>query len=492
MGRVKMENGCLLPYDQGAGRGCTTRRPDTREDQLRRAALGTITPRGATGARSPLLPSTSLAVKTQAGHPVFPPHLAGEEDTCQGINTGISCPSRYAENEAQRHAQAIASATPIPRTGMALMKDRMGVWAEAQPVTTFDEAVNLCHWVHHGNAHTMEYLKWVITGLRDPTVCRSIGGVTLLQYQSQVISRYKGVTEGVRVPRSKVANAGHMPGNGLALHEGPPPETHVAPAKLTQDEEVAMPRADEETDTHGSEPRAYLGVAVPNSDIKTCVHLPESPAKGTRVRTSPPPRSATQFGALLSAAPPLTTDITAWLTLNALAPTQGELKALDRNAFLWKATLIFSVPRYFDHYVTLGQYPPDDLPLEHYPFKTSSLRWSHVVAWFIQHGVLAGSAAVLALELFSCARCNSFLHSADLECQQFSNEWPRSAEDLALTTLAADNMWTSLQHGAIREGVDTFYPIFPAYTIDLGVDENGEIIGGPPTPSAASTTNTEG
>ncbi|KAF8143186.1 hypothetical protein K438DRAFT_1994152 [Mycena galopus ATCC 62051] len=201
-----------------------------------------------------------------------------------------------------------------------------------------------------------------------------------------------------------------------------------------------------------------------------CVHLPESPAKG-----KPGPNVATAMMADAirwyrdvpvahwpigmcsspTSTAPLTTDIAAWLTLNALAPMRGELTALDHNTFLWKAILIFSISGYFDHYVTLGQYPPDDLPLEHYPFDTISLRWSHIVSWITQHGILKGSEATWSV---------------------ISSIADGISPHIDLTTLGTDDVWSSLQHGVIREGVDTFYPIFPAYTIDLS-----EIAPGPPT-----------
>ncbi|KAF8144425.1 hypothetical protein K438DRAFT_1992780 [Mycena galopus ATCC 62051] len=215
-----------------ADRGRSLRRPDaqgTREEQLRRTALDTQYTRGPGPTRVIFPPSVILTVKNQQGHPVFPAHLAAKKDTRLGMNAGLSMPGRYTENETIRHPQAVAAAiTPVPPMSMSLSEDRMGVWADVQPITTFLEAVNLCWWVHYGNTQAMQYLKWVITQLHDATIRRSLGGVTLLQYQNQVISGYKEVAEGVQVLRSKVANAGHAPGSGITMRNRPTPNTSAA------------------------------------------------------------------------------------------------------------------------------------------------------------------------------------------------------------------------------------------------------------------------
>ncbi|KAF8145491.1 hypothetical protein K438DRAFT_1781912 [Mycena galopus ATCC 62051] len=483
--------------EYGTYRGRPPRRNNqVREEHLRRAALSTLHVRGAS-APSSITPSSTTARRDDRGHPIFPRALAAEEDTRLGQDAGISTPARYAENEATRHAQALANAaaTTLPRTTMALTADRMGIWATAQLVTTFNEAVNLCRWVHHGDAHSMVYLKWAITALRDPTIRRTIGSVTLLQYQNQVINRYKAVVEGTHVPRSKVTNTGHTLGTGLPLHDNPLTMArmeHILPKSM--DGDVPMPRADEED---APPPRAYLGVAARNSDMAICVHLPESPAKGVMGRditTASLEDAVKWYLAILTAhwpigmrvspshaveltvvsAAPLTGDVAAWLTLNALAPTRREMTAIHRNVFLRKAILILSVPGYFNHYAKLGHYPDDDLPLEHYPFDTTSLRWSHVVSWLIQHGIEQKSPP----------------------SQIFADEWPKATEDLALTTLGADDMWSMLQHGPICNGVDTFYPNYPVDTMEVPFDEDGNVINvDPPATPADSTitsTNTEG
>ncbi|KAF8144422.1 hypothetical protein K438DRAFT_1782808 [Mycena galopus ATCC 62051] len=215
-----------------------------------------------------------------------------------------------------------------------------------------------------------------------------------------------------------------------------------APPAINED--VAMPEAGD-IDERVAEPRAYLGIANCNTNITTSVHLAESPVKGVAgrdylavpsahwpigMRITPADVAAT------STAAPLPADIAAWLTINALAPMRGDMTAIHRNTFMWKTMLIFSVPGYYDHYT---------------------------------HGITTGSPAVKALESFSCSRHNSFLHKSDLQRQTFEEEWLRTVEDILLTTLGTEDMWTALQHGPIRDGIDTFYPNFPAQTMDLDV-----------------------
>ncbi|KAF8180046.1 hypothetical protein K438DRAFT_1938344 [Mycena galopus ATCC 62051] len=358
------------PHKYGYGSGCgqLPQRPEAREEQLRQTALGTIAARNP---RTVFPPSAVLVVKTEHGHPVFPLHLAKDEDACMGSNAGLSHSTQYSEGEANRHAQAMANtkAAPLPRTTMELNSQQMGVWAAAKAVATFDKAVNLCRWVHHSDAQAMEYFKWEITGLHDPTIPHH-------GHQCWACAR-QWTSIGPLQPRAR--------------------------SHPRQEEDVVMTGADTELEDIAPEPRAHLGLAMQNSDTKTSVYLAESPTKAVRgsdvamttlrdtvkaywatpaaqwpisMRVTP----TTVAELTGTTAPPLASDITAWLTINALAPIRGELTAEHRNTFLWETIRILSVSGYFAHCATLGQYPPDDLPLKHYLFNTTALRSLHIVS----------------------------------------------------------------------------------------------------------------
>ncbi|KAF8128776.1 hypothetical protein K438DRAFT_2000204 [Mycena galopus ATCC 62051] len=455
----------------------------------------------------------AMAPLNQQGHPMFPRSLADNVDAKLGAHAGLVMPTRYAENEGQRHTQALATIerTPLPRTSMELTRDWMGPWASAREIAMFNKAVNLCRWVLHGDAQSMLYLKWAITQLHDPAIRRSIGGVTLLQYQNQVLARYKLVTEGPRVPRTKVTNAGHRERDDMmAALDGNEQRQHES---VLMPEDVPMPPAG---DGHASSP-AYLGVAIGRTNIASCVHLTEAPVQGVPGRdittasmeeaigwyrdilTSLWPIgmriSPTTVASLTTvSAEPIAPDVAAWLTINALAPPHGGTAPSHRGIFLGKMILIFSVPGYFDHYTTIGEYPHNNLPLEQYPFETKELRWCHVVSWFIQHGLTVGSDAVRAIESFACSRRNSFLRNTDLQNQTFTDDWPRKASGLEFTVLGATDMWASLTHGPIHPGIETFYPNAPAARLEVDVDDDRNISVPPATPSAesTSTTTTEG
>ncbi|KAF8136883.1 hypothetical protein K438DRAFT_2120572 [Mycena galopus ATCC 62051] len=452
------------------GRGHPTRRHGRdREEQLRRAALGTVCCHESTPSQSVL-----TAPRNSLGHPVFPHELADVEDALLSAHAGLATPACYTENEARRHAQALANATttPMPPTAMELTKEHMGPWATTSSIKTFDEAVNLCRWVHHGDTQAMVYLKWVITQLRDATIPHP--SVTRL-YSS----------------------------TGAAMRDATPPQNYPAPP------------ATEDVDMQPVHP-ACLGVAIGDAPTPTYVHLPESPTMdqvGCDVSTTSMDEalkwytgivttqwpigmriSPTSIASLTTvSATPLSTDVAAWLTINALAPPREGSSTLRRDAFLRKTILIFSVPGYFDRYAALGHYPDDNLPLEHYPFEMNDLSWCHVVSWFVQHGVHAGSDAVSVIESdavsviesFACSRRNSFLRNNDLQNQTFTDDWPRTVSGVEFVVISPSDKWTNLRHGPIRDGVDTFYPNCPGTT--MGADEDDGGSGPPASPSAEST-----
>ncbi|KAJ7068948.1 hypothetical protein B0H15DRAFT_807346 [Mycena belliarum] len=156
-------------------------------------------------------PNINAAPRDYAGHPQFPEDTI-LDDTSDYGDDDVKTPANYADNEGVRWERAIAGANAgriYAKIKVPLESADAGPWASAQPVTTVDQARNVLRWVHRGDAATLAFLKHAMTRLgSDPTLPRTIGEVTLLQYQNQAVAQYKTVVSGSHRGRPKLANAG--------------------------------------------------------------------------------------------------------------------------------------------------------------------------------------------------------------------------------------------------------------------------------------------
>ncbi|KAJ6492714.1 hypothetical protein C8R47DRAFT_1214030 [Mycena vitilis] len=507
---------------RGGARGGHPRREDrqrprreddyAREQDLRRAAIDSRT---ATWQRTIFPPDASMATRDRAGHPLFPDVEDGEDDELRSALEEVKPPAQYEGREKERHEKALLD----ERNGHIFRKvtdtpslERTGLWTTAGPITTHAQAVNLMRWVHHGDPTAMEFLRRTVTRLgTDPTLPRTIGEVTTLQYQNQAMARYNATVNGEREPVPKLTNAGHAPTVTHGAHQAVPGAGPPRPYDA-MDEDDPMPADTDASHTQVPDegPAVFLGCARRATMDTTIVHLPEHPHTDTMARhgtmasiaravrwygnvpTSHWPlglRTSPSELPTTTSASPWPHDVGAWFTLNALSPKRGE-SSVDRSAFLKIAIRILSVKGFFDKYATLAGYLLNDLPLEHFPFPGVNVSFAHVIAWLMQHGIDKGSEALLALESFACARRR---HAAgeteDLQTSLFNDDWPHCPNDADNIVLRPEDLWTGLQFGSPRPGETTDFPSHPAGA--PATMESGKVYPPlPPSPKDDSATST--
>ncbi|KAJ7707990.1 hypothetical protein B0H16DRAFT_1481451 [Mycena metata] len=138
---------------------------------------------------------------------------------------------------------------------------------------------------------------------------------------------------------------------------------------------------------------------------------------------------------------PYSPDVAWWFTVNSLFPEQPDVEGV------------------YMRITVLGEYKYKVLPLEHYPFATTNINGSHVVAWFMQHGIDVNSV-VLALKSFAHVQRNTSQNRIDPTLKEFDGPQPRSPAN-AVRIVAEDVIHWSELHHVPRAGVATTYPEFP-------------------------------
>ncbi|KAJ7602787.1 hypothetical protein DFH06DRAFT_1351020 [Mycena polygramma] len=478
--------------------------------ELRRVAIDSRT---VVWQRTVFPPDVALATRDDSGHPIFPDFDASEGSELRGSLDDVKEPAQFEPREQERQRKALldeANGHLFQKVVDGPSIEKTGYWTTAGPIKTFAQAVNLMRWVHHGDPTAMEFLKRTVTRLgTDPTLPRTIGEVTALQYQNQAIARYNATVNGDRAPSPKLTNAGRAPGairhNQHPFHfaAGPPlliaqPAQDAPPDAMEQDDPMPVPGgaadAADNGDVVDDGPAVYLGAARRAAIDRTIVHLAENPASdamGPRGTTASiqravrwytnVPTSHWPLGLRISlgerpttmTATPWALDVGAWFTLNALSPMRGTESSVHRAAFLKIAVRILSIPGLFAKYVEVGGYVFNDLPLEHFPFPGTNVSYAQIIAWFMQHGINVGSDALLALESFARSRRNQIAGNDNLEAAVFSDDWPYTVKDIENVVLRAEDIWTALRFGTVRADATSDFPSFPA-GVNTAVMENGQ------------------
>ncbi|KAJ7177663.1 hypothetical protein C8R46DRAFT_1029275 [Mycena filopes] len=477
------------------------------------AALRTIpshsarAPRNATFDRLhwPLGLRTGSARDT-SGHPIFPDKEIGEDDDDLSPLLELKAPVDYARRESDRRGKAVEAqrhGQSQRKMVTALTLENAGVWATAGPVATFPQAVNLMRWVYRGDKHAMEFMCAIMTRLgTDPTIPRTPGEVTVLQYQNQAMVQYKQTVYGGRAPSAQ-ATAVHGPPRTVGTQEtqkelmapaaapGPAPEPAPADiATMAMDEDTPMPiptdiapsTTEEPADPFATVP-VFLGAAQLVIPDLTTVHIAEKPTdesmgrRGTTATLSQAlhwyrnlPTSHWPHGfrvtpdewVTTSGGVPWYLDVGAWFTLNSLIPKRDGTTSLHRASMLKATVLCLSVVGVYEHFAHEGEYPLNNLPLEHYPFDAGNIGFSQIVAWFMQHGIAPCSEALQALQFFARLRRNRIAGADGPNVEVFSMDWPNSASDIIQMILRPEDKWVDLHFGTCRAGVDTNFPSFPA------------------------------
>ncbi|KAK6977222.1 hypothetical protein R3P38DRAFT_3237596 [Favolaschia claudopus] len=351
-----------------------------REQQLRRTALDS---RRTERLLLDDLPDATTVPRDIAGHPVFPTAVADALDATYGKDKQ--------EKQGRVFPKVIDELT-LERTGLewvvARRREGSGISQE------YNHSPERLHYPPH---------DW---GSYDPSIPESAYGST------QRSARTQSTTTAARL-RTRRTRA-------------PTPSRYRKPHLRTRMR--LWPGPTDETTPPDDSPQAYLGaVELPRHEVtltdaqgRAFVHQhPDvlvAPSACTSAR-EPLPKTST--------AAPLVADVTAWVTINALAPRR------DGS----------SIHRATSRGLQMNNFPP-----EHYPFAATNIGFGHIVCWFMQHGIDKGSAAILCLESFARARRNHMLHNDDVCAATFKDEWPYSPDDVKSATIGPDEHWNKLHH----------------------------------------------
>ncbi|KAJ7151169.1 hypothetical protein C8R46DRAFT_1229442 [Mycena filopes] len=464
--------------------------------ELRRTALES---RRAGWRRTRFPPDAQLAPRDPSGHPLFPSTEAGEDDTDLGPLAGVQEPVHYASRETERRTKAVAEARRgriTPRQTDPLTIHTAGIWATAGPVQTVAQAVNLLRWVYRGDTYATDFM-------------RALVGRAMAHFNATVY----GARTPERVNRTNPIPVDSPAATSSAMEEDEPmpivsdtplaaaPELPLAPTvhpvgvTTVNADPFDIPFNEEDDDVH--DVTVFLGAARRVLPDNTMVHLGEQAAasdamsrRGTTASISRAvrwyknmPTSQWPYGMRVSEtqwptmpnAEPLWLDVGAWFTLNALLPRRDLFSSFHRASSLKVIIRVLSVDGMFDHYADTGAYPFNNLPLEHYPFDAGNIEFCHLISWFVQHGIAARSEALGALQTYARSRRNRIANADDPCKTTFETDWPAGPGDVGANMLRAEDLWTEMRHGPVRDGTITLYPRHPGAPIiaDITMD-NGE------------------
>ncbi|KAK7021147.1 hypothetical protein R3P38DRAFT_3196761 [Favolaschia claudopus] len=194
--------------------------------------------------------------------------------------------------------------------------------------------------------------------------------------------------------------------------------------------------------------------------IRLYERLPTSEwPRGLRVTpTTFPNLSVVEF------ASPYKPDVRAWFTIQAVCPHRTRKgSSLQRARFFDLLIRILSVRGAFHRIAQFGQYPPANLPLEHYPFYCDNITESQVVCWLVQHGISKEGEAISILEDFARARRNFCEGFCTTETRDYTSRgWPHHQQDVLSLPEGLVVKWAELEHGLVYPGAQTSYPRKPS------------------------------
>ncbi|KAJ7185936.1 hypothetical protein C8R46DRAFT_1025861 [Mycena filopes] len=109
-----------------------------------------------------------------------------------------------------------------------------------------------------------------------------------------------------------------------------------------------------------------------------------------------------------------------------------------------------------------------DLKQQHYPFLTANITFSHVVDWFVQHGVARDGDGIRDLESFARARHNRAAGKDDPTLRDFeTGGTPHNEGEMLRLVMGSDFVtWKEVRHAALQPDVSSAYPPRPADTME--------------------------
>ncbi|KAJ7459188.1 hypothetical protein B0H11DRAFT_2242754 [Mycena galericulata] len=408
--------------------------------------------------RTMFAPNVRDAPRDDAGHPMCPIEVnEGDADDFGSDDEAASLPDNWKTVETLRQADAVE----LKKLGRRYPPfvpppaDAVGVWHELS-LNTVEETTNLFRWVSRTENTAYHFMRREFLRLSsDPTIARTPGEIYLIQKQNVMYQRYWMRSTGFRKAPRSVA-AAPMPLDDRAVYLGT--------AMLATDETVVIV-------TERTDGEAYSGTHTALAAAAARYDAMESRQWPLGFRVSEDVYPTAKFSRVYW------NDVAAWYTLNALMPRRIRVgSSIYRAVFLGLVIRLLSVAGMYNRVAEMGEYVLDTLPLEHYPFLTLNIGFSHVVAWLIQHGIARDGPEIPVLESFARSRRNRIHGRATPSMTEFeSGEPPHNARDVAMMTESDIIHWRDLTHATLQPGVQSNYqhPIGARMDEDTPDNTNG-------------------
>ncbi|KAJ7441831.1 hypothetical protein B0H11DRAFT_1932750 [Mycena galericulata] len=404
-------------------------------------------------------PNVKTAPRDDAGHPICPLEVnEGDADDFGSDSEHTALPDNWKTVETLRQADAIELKKQGRRYPPFVppAADLVGAWHELS-LNTVDETVNLLRWVSRTEHSAYQFMRREFLRLTsDPTLARTPGEVYLIEKQNVVYQRYwKRSTGFHKAPRSVAA----VP---MALDDDR--AVYLGTAMLGTDETIVIVTERTDGEAHSGTHTA-LAAAAARYDTMESRMWP----LGFRINEDLYPTA--KFSRVYW------NDVAAWYTLNALMPRRIRVgSSIYRANFLSLVIRLLSVAGMYNRVAQMGEYVLDTLPLEHYPFLTMNMGFSHVVAWLIQHGIARDGEEIPVLESFARSRRNRIHGRSTPSMTEFdSGEPPHNAQDVQMMTANDIIHWRDLTHAALQPGIQSTYqhPVGARMEEDTPDDTNG-------------------
>ncbi|KAJ7780292.1 hypothetical protein DFH07DRAFT_765572 [Mycena maculata] len=426
-------------------------------------------------------PEIATADRDEQGHPICPLEDGHDDESDYGSDTeSARLPHNWAADEHERRQAALSKEKngtiydkkPLPQG------PELGPWAGLDLVTV-EQGANIIRWVRRTEPGAYAYMHyWMRMSSKDATAARSPGLIYLLSKQGSATREYRILTTGspFTPPKKLRPPRRHAPAQMEATSSElppPPPETPNVPRNTEEDvvmtDPAAMARLGESVAPMDQTSVILTDAAAADAKTISATHTSYAQAGAIyeKIRPVDWPHgfrvSETEYAPADSVSrTPYSPDVASWLTANGLFPVHVRNgTSIERALFAEVAWQVLSVSGTYARIAELREYTYNDLPLEHYPFSTSNIGWSHVVSWFMQHGIGPNSDALRRLESFARSRWNVTSARSDPTQEDFQGALPCNRADVDAISAADVIPWTSLHHVALP-GTVSGYPLFPA------------------------------
>ncbi|KAJ7658301.1 hypothetical protein DFH06DRAFT_1327580 [Mycena polygramma] len=376
------------------------------------------------------------------GHPICPIEVNSEDDDDYGSDSEIpKISSGWRTTEAMRQADAVAHEQQgrLYKRHVVAASPAIGRWA-GKTLETADEAANLLRWVGRTEPSAFHFLH-----------CERRQNAASEQYWLASTGRRKGPSR-FEVPAAYDADGAHRADQDLY--------TYLGTALLGDDTTVViLPEHPVETSPGCSGSHTKLrevGRAYDAMEHRLWPH-------GLRINEDQYAPSTVLFATAYR------NDVSAWYTVNALAPRRNRVgTSVDRAKFMEVLIRVLSVAGTYNRIAQTGEYVLANRSLEHYPFLAANITMSHVVAWLIQHGIARDGDGIKTLESFARSRRNWKENKDCPSATTFEHGGiPHHEKEMLALALGTDfDHWRDVKHAALQPNVESHYPSHPSAAME--------------------------